>query len=495
MICDVVNAGGFIQLGLHIIAVSLILHDELHLGEIPLAVGEQLRQFQSIGEDPGVILQGIIGILGSAFPCQHHLVGVAVVAVDHIGAAVHGRGIGDPQGAIRIAGVDHGCVGIHRRVHFLQAVRRHFNGHSGLAGIRGTVGNGKLSIRFRPFGNGIGAGRIRKEFQHHIVFVVGDAFAQGIGESVAGQIGRCGGDAGQCADDLIVNAVPVRSRTVFCVAVADVVGAFVLAGIVLALPQGLVQRRITGQILGVHSHVVNPAAAAGRHGQADEERIAGTGDHFRHFGFHHQIQSQLQILGLGFAVSIGQGHGSAVRSDIGFQSVLHSGGIGFQRGTQGRNKDIGLVVVFGIVQLVRSVSLLITLGAVSQPQGVQEVCSRSLADTVEGLHMVRVRAVRRRPRKLNNIRDPKIGKLHILQGIAVEGIIHVLVVDASRHVAGVPCAVLLGVGQIHLVDGQGAFGGGIGAGIFRLSGGNAGGEAKKQRQGENQGDYFGKLFH
>ena len=92
--------------------------------------------------------------------------------------------------------------------------------------------------------------------------------------------------------------------------------------------------------------------------------------------------------------------------------------------------------------------------------------------------MVRVRTVRRRPRKLNNIRDPEIGKLHILQGIAVEGIIYILVVDASRHVAGVPRAVLLGVGHIHLVDGQGAFGGGIDAGIFRLSCGNADGEAE-----------------
>lgn len=81
-------------------------------------------------------------------------------------------------------------------------------------------------------------------------------------------------------------------------------------------------------------------------------------------------------------------------------------------------------------------------------------------------------------RKLNNIRDPEIGKLHILQGIAVEGIIYILVVDASRHVAGVPRAVLLGVGHIHLVDGQGAFGGGIDAGIFRLSCGNADGEAE-----------------
>ena len=36
---DIVNAGGFIQLSLHIIAVCLILHDELHLGEIPFAVG------------------------------------------------------------------------------------------------------------------------------------------------------------------------------------------------------------------------------------------------------------------------------------------------------------------------------------------------------------------------------------------------------------------------------------------------------------------------
>ena len=495
MICDVVNAGGFIQLGLHIIAVSLILHDELHLGEIPLAVGEQLRQFQAIGEDPGVILQGIIGILGSAFPCQHHLVGVAVVAVDHIGAAVHGCGIGDPQGAIRIAGVDHGCVGIHRRVHFLQAVRRHFNGHSGLAGIRGTVGDGELPVRFRPSGNGIGACRVCKEFQHHIVFVVGDTFAQGVGESVAGQISRGGGDTGQCADDLVVNAVPVRSRAGVCEAVGDAAAAVMLAGIVFALPQGLVQRRITGQILWVHSHIINPAAAAGRHGQADEEGVAGTGDHFRHSGFHHEIQSQLQIFSFGFAVSIGQGHGSAALSDVGFQSVLHSGGIGFQRGTQGRDKDIGLIVVIGIVQLVGTIRLLITLGAVSQSQCVQEVCSRGLADAVEGLHMVRVRAVRRGFRNLNNIRDPEISKLHILQGIAVEGIIHVLVIDAGRHVAGIPRAVLLGVGQIYLVNGQGAFGGGIGAGTFRLSGGNAGGEAKKQRQGENQGDHFGKLFH
>ena len=495
MICDVVNAGGFIQSGLHIIAVSLILHDELHLGEIPLAVGEQLRQFQAIGEDLGGIFQGIVGILRGTLPGQNNLVWVSVVAVDHIGAAVHGRGIGDPQGTIRIAGVDHGCVGIHRRVHFLQAVRRHFNGHSGLAGVRGTVGNGKLSICFRPSGNGIGAGRVRKEFQHHIVFVVGDTFAQGVGESVAGQISRGGGDTGQCADDLVVNAVPVRSRAGVCEAVGDAAAAVMLAGIVFALPQGLVQRRITGQILWVHSHIINPAAAAGRHGQADEEGVAGTGDHFRHSGFHHEIQSQLQIFSFGFAVSIGQGHGSAALSDVGFQSVLHSGGIGFQRGTQGRDKGVRLIVVFGIVQLVRTIRLFITVGAVSQSQCVQEVCSRGLADAVEGLHMVRVRAIRRRPRKLNNIRDPEISKLHILQGIAGEGIIHDLVVDAGGHVAGIPRSILLGVGHIHLVDGQGAFGGGIHAGIFRLSCGNADGEAENQRQGEDQGDHFGKLFH
>ena len=313
------------------------------------------------------------------------------------------------------------------------------------------------------------------------MFVVGDAFAQGVGKGVAGQISRGGGDTGQCADDLVVNTVPVRSRTGFCVAVVDVVGAFVLASIVLALPQGLVQRRITGQILGIHSHVVNPAAAAGRHGQADEEGITGTGDHFRHSGFHHEIQSQLQIFSFGLAVSIGQGHGSAALSDVGFQSVLHCGGIGFQRGTQGRNKDIGLVVVFGIVQLVETIRLFITVGAVSQPQRIQEVCSRGLADAVECLHMVKVRTVRRRSRKLNNICDPKIGKFHILQGIAVKGITYVLVVDAGGHVAGVPRAVLLGVGHIHLVDGvdgQGAFGGGIHAGIFRLSGGDADGEAE-----------------
>ena len=109
--------------------------------------------------------------------------------------------------------------------------------------------------------------------------------------------------------------------------------------------------------------------------------------------------------------------------------------------------------------------------------------------------MVKVRTVRRGFRNLNNIRDPEISKLHILQGIAGEGIIYVLVVDAGGHVAGIPRAILLGVGQIYLVNGQGAFGGGIHAGIFRLSCGSADGEADKQRQGEDQGDHFGKLFH
>ena len=57
----------------------------------------------------------------------------------------------------------------------------------------------------------------------------------------------------------------------------------------------------------------------------------------------------------------------------------------------------------------------------------------------------------------------------------------------------IPRSILLGVGHIHLVDGQGAFGGGIHAGIFRLSCGNADGEAENQRQGEDQGDHFLKM--
>lgn len=104
--------------------------------------------------------------------------------------------------------------------------------------------------------------------------------------------------------------------------------------------------------------------------------------------------------------------------------------------------------------------------------------------------MVKVRTVCRGFRELNNIRDPEIGEFHVFQSIAVKGIVHGLIVDTSADVGAVPDTVFFGVGQIHLVDGQGAFGGGIDSGVLRLGGGDTNGDAQEQCEGEQQGDCF-----
>ena len=39
-------------------------------------------------------------------------------------------------------------------------------------------------------------------------------------------------------------------------------------------------------------------------GQADEEGIAGAGDHLRNLGFHHQVQTEIQVSGACFAIGI-----------------------------------------------------------------------------------------------------------------------------------------------------------------------------------------------
>ena len=156
---------------------------------------------------------------------------------------------------------------------------------------------------------------------------------------------------------------------------------------------------------------------------------------------------------------------------------------------------MGLVIVIGSAQLVGAVRFLIPIGAVCQTQGREQVSARGFADAVQGFHMVKIRAVRCGLRELDHIRNPEIGEFHVFQCVAVEGIIHGLVVDTGGNIAGVPDTVLFGIGQVYLVDGQGAFGGGIDGGVLRFCGRDTNGEAQEQREGEDQGDCFGKLFH
>ncbi len=70
-----------IQLRLDKIVVSVIVENKFHLGEVSLAVPEQLGQVNAVGEDVRVIYERIVVVLGTALPGQHHIIGVARVAV------------------------------------------------------------------------------------------------------------------------------------------------------------------------------------------------------------------------------------------------------------------------------------------------------------------------------------------------------------------------------------------------------------------------------
>ena len=153
-----------------------------------------------------------------------------------------------------------------------------------------SLGDGEFVFSLPPCSSFLGAGSIGEEFQNYVIFIVGNALTQSIGKGIGGQVGRCGGDAGQSGNNLVIYNVAVGCGAGGSVAVSDAGGAVVLAGIVLTFPQGLVQGGIAGQVLGVYGYVVNPAISIpGGHGQTYEEEIAGAGDHFGNLGFHQQI--------------------------------------------------------------------------------------------------------------------------------------------------------------------------------------------------------------
>ena len=443
---------------------------------------------------------------------------VAAVAVDNGIVGIHGRLISDPQSTVGVAGIDHAVfrVDLLGGVDLPQAALVHLNGHNGFACIGSAVGNGKLTILLRPLGNGIGAGNVGEEFQNHITLVIGQALGQGIDEGVAGQVGAFGGNAGQSGNDLVVDDVAVRGGAGVGVAVGDGAGTIVLAGIVLVFPQGLFQGGNAGEVLREEGNVIDPAGAAvsgvgaihGGHGQADEEGIAGGDYGFGNLGLHHQIQSQIQILRLGLAIGIRQGHGhAAICGKVAFQRVFHRGGVGTQGCVQGIDENVGLVEILAFIQRV---GIGVPAGSIFQTQGFQEVSARGFVNGVQHFHVVGRRVVQLGFGKLNDVCDPQVSKLNTGNGIAVagiavaqgsggavadEGVIHIGVVDTGGHIAGIPDAVLLGVGQIHLVNGQGAFGGSVDGSVAYFSGGYPNRERQAQQKRQAQSDCLCNRFH
>ena len=287
------------------------------------------------------------------------------------------------------------------------------------------------------------------------------------------------------------------------------------AGVVLILPQGLFQRGDAGQVLGIQGDVINPAGAAvggvgavyGSHGYGYQEGIGGGHDHFRNLGFHNQIQTQIQVFCLGLAVGIGQGHGSAaVCGDVGFQSIFYYGGIGFQSRRQSIDQHIGLIVILGFIQSIRIGIAVLT---VSQIQGFQKIRTLDLVNGIQNLYMAVGAAAIFGLGELDNIRNLDIAELHALDGVAAVGFTvaqsgfaaaqHIvdtgLIEHAGGHIGGIPNAVLFGIGQIILVDGQGAGSGSVNGGIFQLGGGNGNGKTQQQGQGQHQGENLRHFFH
>ena len=525
MVDDIVDALFLVQFCLDEVAVGVILHDELNILEVAIAIGEQLGQLHCVGEHVSVIYQGVVVVLRGTLPQQDDFVGVAGVTVNNGLIGVHGSLIGDADGAVGVAGVDHGSAGVDALVgvDLLQAGSGHLDGHNRLICVGGAVGSGEHAVRLIPGVQQIGAGCIGEELNDDILLVVAQACAQGIDEGVLGQVGALGGDGRQSGDQLVVDDIAVGSGAGVGVAVGDIVsGAFVLAGIVHILTQGLLQGGNAGQVLGVDGNVVDPAGAAvgsigavnGGHGDGNEEGVAGGGDHLGNLGLNDQVQAQIQVVSLGLAIGVGQGHcGAAVGSDVALQGVLDIGGVGLQSQFQSVDQDIGLVEVLGVVQLV---SVGVTLSALGQAQSVQQVGADVLVDTVQDFHMVVGDAVLLGLGELNDLSDLQVGELDALHSVAVgnvvvtqvravvvvtcadsiaQGLVDVLIVNAGGNVGGIPHTVLLGVREIVLEQGQAALGIGIDGSVGHISGIDSGDAGKHHDDCETHGHNLLQVFH
>ena len=130
--------------------------------------------------------------------------------------------------------------------------------------------------------------------------------------------------------------------------------------------------------------------------------------------------------------------------------------------------------------------------------------------------MVEINAVGRGFRELNDIRNTKVSKLYPFHSITVTGfsvakigsivgitgsgstnesIVDILVIDTGGHIAGIPDTVLFGIGQVHLVYGQRAFGLCVNGGDVLLHSGRTDWKTQAQQKCQTQGDCFGNVFH
>ena len=118
--------------------------------------------------------------------------------------------------------------------------------------------------------------------------------------------------------------------------------------------------------------------------------------------------------------------------------------------------------------------------------------------------------------ELNDLGDLQVGELDTLDSVAVaglavaqvglgvivtgpdslaQGLVDVLVIHAGGDIGGVPDTVLLGVGQIVLVQGQGALGGLVDGGVGHVGGEGGGDAGENHNNREAHGQKLLQVLH
>ena len=99
--------------------------------------------------------------------------------------------------------------------------------------VIGGIGHGEAAIILQPGSHLIGTILIGEDLDLYILqgLVVEQTFADGIVEIPGGNAGCIGGNSGQSADDLILHYIACRCSSGMCIAVMDIVGATVHAGV------------------------------------------------------------------------------------------------------------------------------------------------------------------------------------------------------------------------------------------------------------------------
>jgi len=222
--------------------------------------------------------------------------------------------------------------------------------------------------------------------------------------------------------------------------------AGVLAGTVLSLTHGLIQCRIAGLVLGVHSNVIVPICTVnGGHGQAHKERIASAGDHFGNTSLHNEVQALLHVGCRGMTGRIGLSHGNAAVLNSNLQSVLYSGRIGSQCSGQLVVQSIAGEVVDTTLSLVgvRGGQTDGSEHGIAALRAIEAIQHANLTLTVHDLVAH------------GDVGHFQIRELHTLNGVFAQLINDSIVMQTCGDIRFcVPHAIFAGFGNVVLINGE-----------------------------------------